>query len=201
MPVAFVDVAHQCAPQIEAETLAAVVSVESGFRPFAIRINSDRAREDEPQTRVEAIKTASILIADGIDVDLGLGGINSSDLGHAGLQLAVKAGATERQAETVMLRSYFGRGNPALGEMVGYDGRVLAERERLGPRLSSIEISQEQPDQPHWSERAQTLAVGSDAVATSQHTRSRSETSTPQWDVFNSGRRPSVLVFSNEQQE
>ncbi len=37
----FVDLAQQCAPQIVTETLAAVVSVESGFKPFAIRINSN----------------------------------------------------------------------------------------------------------------------------------------------------------------
>ena len=42
MPVAFLDLAQNCAPQIATETIAAVVSVESGFQPFAIRINTDR---------------------------------------------------------------------------------------------------------------------------------------------------------------
>ncbi|WP_273794953.1 lytic transglycosylase domain-containing protein [Brucella intermedia] len=224
MPVALVDMAQQCAPQIEVETLAAVVSVESGFRPFVIRINSDRALEDQPQTRAEAIETASILIADGIDVDLGLGGINSSDLGRVGLsvsdafdfclnlqasaslldgyyQIAVRAGAMELEAETVMLRSYYGRGDPSIGELVDYDGRVLAERERLGSDLSSINISEEQTNEPQWPDRGRELAAGSDTVTTPEHARGRSEANEPQWDVFNSGRQSSVLVFSNEQQE
>lgn len=221
MPVAFVDVALQCAPQIAQDTLAAVVSVESGFRPFAIRINSGRAHEDQPRSRAEAIEIASILIADGIDVELGLAGIHSGDLGQLGLsvsdafnsclnlkasaslldayyQLAVKAGATKRQAETVMLRSYYGRGNPALGEMVGYDTRVQAERKRLVEHLQDIEISQEQASAPQQRDRTAGHAPSSDAGATLEHSRNRSEPPAPQWDVFNSGRRSSVLVFSDD---
>ncbi|MCK4207327.1 lytic transglycosylase domain-containing protein [Brucella pituitosa] len=224
MPVVFVDVAQQCAPQIVTETLAAVVSVESGFRPFAIRINSDHPLADQPRTRAEAIETASILIADGIDVDLGLAGINSGDLGRLGLsvsdafdfclnlkasaslldgyyRVAVKAGATDAQAETVMLRSYYGHGDPSLGEMVGYDGRVLAERKRLVERLQTIEISQEQASEPQRWDRTADHTASSDAGATLEHSRSRSEPPAQQWDVFSSGRRSSVLVFSNDQQE
>ncbi|MCW8060573.1 lytic transglycosylase domain-containing protein [Agrobacterium tumefaciens] len=221
MAVVFVDVAQQCAPQIVAETLAGVVSVESGFQPFAIRINSDHPLAEQPKSRAEAIEVASTLIADGIDVDLGLAGINSFDLGQLGLsvsdasdiclnlkasaslldgyyRVAVKAGATDAQAETVMLRSYYGHGDPALGEMVGYDTRVLAESKRLVERLQAIEISQEQASEPLRRDRAAGHAASSDAGTILEHSRSRSEPPAPQWDVFNSGRRSSVLVFSND---
>jgi type IV secretion system protein VirB1 len=40
MAVAFVDLAQTCAPIVEVRTLAAVVSLESRFKPSAIRINS-----------------------------------------------------------------------------------------------------------------------------------------------------------------
>lgn len=135
MPVAFLDLAQQCAPQIATETIAAVISVESGFHPFAIRINTDRPLAEQPKTRAEAIETATALIAEGHDIDLGLGGINSGNLGRLGLsvsdafdfclnikasaalldgyyQVAFQDGATKTQAEAVMLRSYFGSGDP-----------------------------------------------------------------------------------------
>lgn len=163
MVVTFLDLAQTCAPQIATETIAAVVSVESGFQPFAIRINSDHPLADQPTTRSEAIEIATILIAEGHD-DLGLGGINSSNLGRLGLsvsdtfnlclnlkasaalldgyyQIALQGGATSAQAQTVMLQSYFGNGDTSVGEMVAYDKQVLAERARLSGRLESIEIA------------------------------------------------------------
>ncbi|WP_407977264.1 lytic transglycosylase domain-containing protein [Brucella pseudogrignonensis] len=223
METIFVDLAQQCAPQIVTETLAAVVSVESGFKPFAIRINSNYPPTNQPRTEAEAIETASILIADGIDIDLGLAGINAGDLGKLGLsvsdafdfclnlkasasllesyyRVAVEAGATDAQAEVVMLRSYYGHGDPSLGEMVGYDTRVLAERKRLVERLKTIEITQEQASGTQRRDRTADHSVSSDTGAT-LHSRSRSEPPAPKWDVFSSGRRSSVLVFSNDQQE
>lgn len=223
MAAIFVDVAQQCAPQIVTETLAAVVSVESGFKPFAIRINSNHFLANQPRTKAEAIETASILIADGIDIDLGLAGINSGDLGKLNLsvsdafnfclnlkasasllesyyRVAVEAGATDAQAEMVMLRSYYGHGDPSLGEMVGYDTSVFAERKRLVERLKTIEITQEQASGPQWRDRTADHSVNSDTGAT-LHSRSRYEPPAPKWDVFGSTRRSSVLVFSNDQQE
>ncbi|MES4992425.1 lytic transglycosylase domain-containing protein [Phyllobacterium sp. 22229] len=224
MPVVFIDVAQQCAPQIAVETLAAVVSVESGFNPLAIRINSDYPLADQPANKAEAIETASILIAEGHDVDLGLAGISSGNLARLGLSIsdafdlclnlkasaslldgyyraAIEGGATKTQAERVMLRSYYGHGEGSLGEMVGYDARVLAERQRLAGRLQNIEFSEEQANDLPRRERAGKLAVSSNADANPEQSQSRSEPPAPRWDVFNSGRSSSVLVFSNEQQE
>lgn len=219
MPVVFVDVAQQCAPQIAVETLAAVVSVESGFNPLAIRINSGYPLADQPATKAEAIETASILIAGGQDVDLGLAGLNSGNLGRLGLsvsdafdvclnlkasaslldgyyRVAIEDGATRAQAEIAMLRSYFGRGDVSLGEIVGYDARILSERNRLKERLQNIEFSDEEPSDPPPNKRA----VEPTAALPEQSWR-HSAPPVARWDVFNSGRRSSVLVFSDEQQE
>jgi type IV secretion system protein VirB1 len=215
MPVAFLDLARECAPQIATETLAAVVSVESGFQPFAIRINSDHPLADQPGTKAEAIETATVLIAEGLDIDLGLGGINSGNLGRLGLtvgdtfdlclnlkatatlldgyyRVALQAGASAMQAESVMLRSYFGNGDASVGEMVRYGSQVLAERERLAGRLDRIEIAEV---------RESPTRDGAGAPVTTEHGQQRPHASAPQWDVFNSGRQSSVLVFSNEQKE
>ncbi|WP_457812523.1 lytic transglycosylase domain-containing protein [Sinorhizobium meliloti] len=156
------------------------MSVESGFQPFAIRINTDRPLAEQPKTRAEAIETATTLIAEGHDIDLGLGGINSGNLGRLGLsvsdtfdfclnikasaallegyyQIALQGGATTAQAEVVMLRSYFGNGDASVGEMVGYDKKVLAERERLSSQLDSIEIVEAQAQALPARERAGEL--------------------------------------------
>lgn len=219
MPVAFLDLAQNCAPQVATETIAAVVSVESGFQPFAIRINTDRPLAEQPKTRAEAIETATILIAEGHDIDLGLGGINSGNLGRLGLsvsdtfdfclnlkasaalldgyyQIALQGSATTTQAEAVMLRSYFGNGDASVGEMVGYDRQVLAERERLSSQLDSIEIVEAQAQALPGRERA-----GEPSAVTAEKSQQRSPASAPRWDVYNAGRQSSVLVFSNEQKE
>ncbi|MFU0505355.1 lytic transglycosylase domain-containing protein [Pseudaminobacter sp. NGMCC 1.201702] len=222
MPVAFLDLAQNCAPQVATETIAAVVSVESGFQPFAIRINTDHPLTEQPKTRAEAIETATMLIAEGHDIDLGLGGINSGDLGRLGIsvsdtfdfclnikasaallegyyRVALQGGATTGQAEAVMLRSYFGNGDASVGEMVGYDKKVLAERARLSDQLESIEIVETQALPAR--ERAGEPSAATVESGPAEKDQQRSQASVPRWDVYNAGRQSSVLVFSNEQKE
>ena len=224
MAVVFLDLAQQCAPQIATETLAAVVSVESGFQPFAIRINSDHPLADQPQTRNEAIELATTLMAEGHDIDLGLGGINSGNLGRLGMsvsdtfdfclnikasaallegyyQIALQGGATTAQAEAVMLRSYFGNGDASVGEMVGYDKKVLAERERLSSQLDRIEIVEAQAQALPARERAGESSAATVDSGPAGKSQQQSQASVPRWDVYSSGRQSSVLVFSNEQKE
>ncbi|MBS3651911.1 lytic transglycosylase domain-containing protein [Pseudaminobacter sp. 19-2017] len=224
MPVAFLDLAQNCAPQIATETIAAVVSIESGFQPFAIRINTDHPLAAQPKTRAEAIETATILIAEGHDIDLGLGGINSGNLGRLGLsvsdtfdlclnikaiaallegyyKIALQGGATRAQAEAVMLRSYFGNGDASVGQMVGYDKKVLSERERLSSQLGSIEIGETQAQALPARERAGESSAATVDSGPVEKSQQRSQASVPRWDVYNVGRQSSVLVFSNEQKE
>ena len=222
MPIAFLDLAEHCAPQIPVETLAAIVSVESGFQPFAIRINSDYPLAEQPTTSSDAIATATMLIAEGHNADLGLSGINSDTLGQLGLSVsdtfdlcrnleagatlldgyyrqAVQAGATTVTAETAMLQAYFGNGDASLGQTAGYDQRVLGERTRLTGRLEDIQIDETQtmalPD-GRGAGGQPTVEYGS--TGAEPH---RLQDAAPPWDVFNSGRQSSVLVFSNGQQE
>jgi len=200
------------------------VSVESAFQPFAIRINTDRPLAEQPKTRAEAIETATALIAEGHDIDLGLGGINSGNLGRLGLSVsdtfdfclnikasaalldgyyraALQDGATTAQAEAVMLRSYFGNGDASVGEMVGYDKKVLAERERLSSQLDSIEIVEGQPQTVPARDRAGESSAAAVDSGPAKKNQQRSQASAPRWDVYNLGRQSSVLVFSNDQKE
>lgn len=220
MPVAFLDLAQTCAPTVAAETLAGVVSLESRFEPFAIRINSGAPLSQQPTTKAEAIEIATSLAAEHQDIQLGLGGIGMEELRKLKLsisdafdpclnlqaiatlldgyyRLAVKAGADPNQAEQVMLQSYYGRDDPSVGAMVQYDEQVRHKVKRLGKTLATLMIGDGEQGRGLTEDNAVDVAVeqaGNDRPA--------DETaSTPPWDVFSSRRKSSVLVFQNSQME
>lgn len=81
----FIALAQACAPLIAHQTLAAIVKTESGFRPLAIGVNGGQSLTRQPATVEEAVVTAKWLIANGYNIDLGLGQINSVNLPKIGL--------------------------------------------------------------------------------------------------------------------
>ena len=219
MTVAFTDLAETCAPAVAVETLAAVVSLESHFRPFNIRINSGLPLDRQPKSKAEAIETAATLVAEHQDIQLGLGGVGIEELRRLNLaisdafdpclnlkatatlldgyyRLAVRAGAASRQAERVMLQSYYGRSDPSVGAMVQYDAQVQREAKRLSSRLATLTIGQG-PDGPDAAD-VQALAKSSIAKAEASQ---QPVAKAPSWDVFNAARRSSALVFQNDQSE
>ncbi|RCS22843.1 type IV secretion system protein VirB1 [Phyllobacterium salinisoli] len=219
MPVAFVDLAQICAPLIAVETLAGVVSLESRFEPFAIRVNSGAPLSQQPTTRVEAIEIATSLAAGQQDIQLGLGGIGMAELrtlklsiseafdpclnlhGTATLldgyyRLAVKAGADPKRAEQLMLQSYHGR-DPSVGAMVKYDAQVRREIKRLGQTLATLTIG----DGGQGRRVTKQNAPDVDVEAAGHDQPVKQSAATPSWDVFSSRRRSSVLVFQNSQLE
>ncbi|OYX68596.1 MAG: type IV secretion system protein VirB1 [Xanthobacter sp. 17-67-6] len=218
MPVAFADLAQTCAPTVAVETVAAVASLESAFSPFAIRINSGLPLHEVPKTKAEAIEVATTLIAQHQDVDLGLGGVNADDLGRLDLTVAdafepcanlkatarlldgyyraaINGGATPAKAETVMLQSYYGRGDASVGEMVGYDKQVRVEAKRLQPKLAALII--DPANTPGAADTAEAPALAQAAGPAAP----RREAKPAPWDVFTIGRKSSVLVFQNGKPE
>ncbi|WP_324763895.1 type IV secretion system protein VirB1 (plasmid) [Sinorhizobium meliloti] len=219
MPVEFLDLAQTCAPVIAAETIAGVVSLESRFEPFAIRIDSGAPLSRRPTNKTEAINIATSLAAERQHIHLGLGGIGREELEKLKLsisdasdpclnlqatatlldgyyRLAGKAGADPYQAEQVMLQSYYGRDDPSVGAMVQYDEQVREEVKRLGKTVATLVIGDD------GQRREVTEASAGDvAVAEADDVRPVDETSAPSWDVFRSRRRSSVLVFQNSQME
>ena len=225
MPVAFLDLAQTCAPFVASETLAGIVSLESRFAPFNIRINSGRPLKTQPATKAEAIETATSLVAEHHDIQLGLGGIGVEELQKLKLsiadafdpclnlqatatlldgyyRLAVKAGADPARAEQVMLQSYYGRDDPSVGAMVNYDDQVRREIKRLGPTIARLTITDTGEvrgnDDPVASAPVDIVA---EVVAENSAQKTTSIASAPTWDVFNSRRGSSVLVFQNNQME
>ncbi|WDZ80874.1 transglycosylase SLT domain-containing protein (plasmid) [Ensifer adhaerens] len=220
MPVAFLDLAPTCAPIVAAETLAAVVSLESRFEPFAIRVNSGAPLSEQPTTKVEAIAIATSLAAGRQGIQLGLGGIGIEELRKLKLsisdafdpclnlratatlldryyRLAVKAGADPNRAEQVMLQSYYGRDDPSIGAMVKYDEQVRQERRRLAGTIKTLVLGD------GGQERGLNEARLVEAIVDSDKDEAQADqtVSVPSWDVFSSRRRSSVLVFQDNQME
>ena len=82
----FLALAQECAPAVHPQTLAAIVKIESGFKPFAIGINKGTATlKRQPESKEEAIRAAKQLIAGGHNIDMGLGQINSENLPRLGI--------------------------------------------------------------------------------------------------------------------
>ncbi|QKK33445.1 lytic transglycosylase domain-containing protein (plasmid) [Rhizobium indicum] len=217
MAVAFVDLAQNCAPMVEIRTLAAVISLESGFKPFAIRINSGAPLERQPASKAEAIELATSLVADRQDVQIGLGGIGLDELRRLKLsisdafdpclnlkatatlldgyyRLALRAGADAMQAEKVMLQSYYGRDDPSVGEMIKYDEQIRQEMVRLPSDLASLAIA-EPREEAARAEPSATREISPAAQFLPQSDEAAS------WDVFNARRSSQVLVFQKSRSE
>ncbi|MDR1709128.1 MAG: lytic transglycosylase domain-containing protein [Candidatus Accumulibacter sp.] len=80
----FLALAQECAPAVAPETMAAVVRVESGYRPLAIGVVNGRLAR-QPASLEEAVATALALERDGWNFSLGLAQVNRHNLARHGL--------------------------------------------------------------------------------------------------------------------
>ena len=69
----------------DAHILKAIVRTESDFRPLAIGVNTKGLILTQPETRKQAISTATALLDQGHNIDLGLAQINAKNLKKLGL--------------------------------------------------------------------------------------------------------------------
>lgn len=219
MPVSFVDLAHNCAPSVATETLAGIVSLESRFEPFNIRINSGPPLKQQPASKAEAIEVAAALVAGHQDIQLGLAGLGLDDLSRLNLTIAeafdpclnlkatatlldstyrraVQAGADETEAGKIMLQSFYGGGDISAGSSAEYDSQVQREIERLKSTSATLSVDSSQDGQ-----REEWAAATSNAVAENLGRKATSDATAPSWDVFKSRRQSSVLVFQNQRGE
>lgn len=75
----FVDLATQCAPTVAHQTMAAVVSVESSYNPYAIGVVGGRLVR-QPKTLDEAVATAEALDKAGYNFSMGIAQVNRYNL-------------------------------------------------------------------------------------------------------------------------
>ena len=76
--------ASQCAPTVAPETVLAIIQTESSSEPFALNVNGGR-QPVRQSNAADAAATARRYVAAGYSVDLGLGQINSRNMGWLGL--------------------------------------------------------------------------------------------------------------------
>ncbi|AFT86218.1 lytic transglycosylase domain-containing protein [Paraburkholderia phenoliruptrix] len=84
MPLDFLTLAQQCAPQISPVTMAAVVRAESGFNPYAIGVVHGRLLW-QPTTEAQARVTARALEAQGWRFSVGLAQVNRANWPRYGI--------------------------------------------------------------------------------------------------------------------
>ena len=111
-----------CAPQVAPSTMAAIVRVESGGKPYAINVNGAQRLTRQPRNAEEATAWADWLVKRGYSVDMGLAQINSGNLARLGLtptQLFdpctnLKAGAKILTENYLGATRHYGGGQTAL---------------------------------------------------------------------------------------
>jgi type IV secretion system protein VirB1 len=81
---AVLTLAGQCAPNIAPQTIAAIIQTESHGNPLALNVNKSRQPASQLTTS-NAVATAKRYVAAGYSVDLGLGQINSRNMGMLGM--------------------------------------------------------------------------------------------------------------------
>jgi len=126
----FSALAAECAPLVHNATISAVVQTESAGNPWAIGINNAESKplSAPPSTREAAVRTATQLIQDGYNIDMGLAQINSANLSWLGLTVEqiFDPCTNLRAAEKILTENYIRAGRQHAGE-----------QERLAAALSA----------------------------------------------------------------
>ena len=135
--------AELCAPEVPAETLKSIASVESSFNPYAIGVVGGRLVR-QPKDLSEALATAQVLEAQGYDYSLGVVQVNQKNFARYGLTAETafdpcsnlrvgslifqdcykRAGEGERRVGDAL--SCYYSGNFTTGYRLGYVAKVQA---------------------------------------------------------------------------
>ena len=124
----FIALAQECAPWVAHETMAAIVKTESAFRPLAIGVNGGAKLARQPENKAEAVATAKWLIANGYNIDMGLGQVNSSNLRKTGLTVedAFDACKNIAAAATILHWNYQAASRKVQGEQAALHAALSA---------------------------------------------------------------------------
>ncbi|MCI3135343.1 lytic transglycosylase domain-containing protein [Phenylobacterium aquaticum] len=154
LPAALV-LAQVCAAPADPTTLLSVVAVESRFEPWAIGVNGSPAKSLHPTSREAAEALARQLLAQGRNLDLGLGQINHRNLSRLGLtledafdpcrNLAAAQAVLAANGETVATPdawrralSRYNTGGPTRGLANGYVAKVTRAAAEIGPQVRAL---------------------------------------------------------------
>lgn len=201
--------AGSCAPSVAPETLISIVHTESRFNTLAIGVNSPGARKPVPATRAQAIAAARRLIRQGYNIDLGLGQINSANLGWLGLSVedafepcrnlaaAARVLTTNYQSVTHSAQSsdhaiatalsLYNTGDRRRGFRNGYVARVYASASTIVPLIRG------RPTAPVLPARVQLA----DAAIAKPQPYGLAVTQAAGWNTAADARQASLMVFAD----
>ncbi|MDE1007410.1 MAG: lytic transglycosylase domain-containing protein [Paraburkholderia fungorum] len=84
LPLDFIPLAQQCAPQVSLSTMAAIVRTESDFNPYAIGVVHGRLAR-QPASEADAVATVNALERGGWNFSVGLAQVNRTNWPAYGL--------------------------------------------------------------------------------------------------------------------
>ncbi|MBN3846113.1 lytic transglycosylase domain-containing protein [Paraburkholderia sp. Ac-20342] len=165
LPLDFISLAQQCAPQVSLSTMAAVVRTESGFNPYAIGVVRGRLAR-QPASEAEAVATVDALERGGWNFSVGLAQVNRTSWPAYGLsersafdpcrnlaagaailqgcfELARKAHARASVDEQSNLRaslSCYASGDFSTGYRTGYVQRVVGNARAMAASSTPVVV-------------------------------------------------------------
>lgn len=214
-----------CAPDVAPRTMAAIVQVESASNPYAIGINGGARLLRQPRTRNEAISTARQLLAQGRNIDMGLGQINSGNMRWLSLSIedafdpcknlaaasrvlttnyrSVVRSSTSSQHALRTALSMYNTGDQTRGFRNGYVRRIEEAAGQTSPRL--ITVAEGRPVEPSIagpaSASTQAAVSARDGVAPTVAEGGaivlQASVEAPAWDIFARGRESRTMVFGS----
>lgn len=203
MLAAALDLARQCAPSVAPATILAIAHAESQLDTLAINVNGG-PKLRAATSPADAAALARRYIAAGYSVDLGLGQINSNNLGWLGLAVedafdpcrnlaaaarvigdnyraAAQSGAVGPEAMGIAL-SLYNTGKPRRGFANGYVARVYRSAAIVTRTLGAAPAA---------------AAILPDAAPAALTSSAPEPPPAPAWDVFARPAAPS-LIFSRQ---
>lgn len=111
---------QNCSPSIDPAIVQAIVKTESSFNPFAIGVNRGNRLAKQPNSFGEAVQVAKRLLTQGVNIDMGLGQINSANMNWLNLSVeqAFNPCSNLQALQYVYLHCYNKAGNTGLGDRV-----------------------------------------------------------------------------------
>jgi len=207
LDTAFLDLAFQCAPAAQVETLAAVAEVQSGFDPLSVLVNG---KPMSSQGFGEAVSRAVEELQAGNSVRLGLMGLGAQQavsqggsllaafdgcksLALAGDSLSAaqvtqdRAGRQSNSGPTSALEEFYREGGADSDAARKFAGQVAAARTAEAKAFAALMAAR--------SAKPWVAEVASAATATPP------PAANPAWRVYGSDVRAGVLVFSKQEKD
>ncbi len=171
----FEQLASKCAPDIAPDTMASVIEIESGFRPYAIAVVNGPSFY--PETYEEALLKINEIATQNVSFSVGLGQINNRNFERMGVtpeqmldpcfnikasaqvlgecyRRAIKEHDSQSDSLKAALSCYYS-GNFITGIKQGYVDKVVRKGKERVPSIKIIQDFNDKPQRPLLEQASQ----------------------------------------------